>query len=128
MSNYTVLTSTGKVLIFTVKACADLYASAYKGVVITSQVLDNPTQYDTIAPTKGNENEINLTWKCCVYRGSCDSSCGSDTWLDGMEGIAMAKMGDLWIEIVELLENGMDPLEIAERLSVPVEWVEAVAG
>lgn len=40
----------------------------------------------------------------------------------------MAKMGDLWIEIVELLENGMDPLEIAERLSVPVEWVEAVAG
>ena len=37
---YTLLTSKGKVLVFTVKACADLYQEAYGGVVFTSQILD----------------------------------------------------------------------------------------
>lgn len=38
--SYTLLTAQGKVLVFTVKACADLYREAYGGVVFTSQVLD----------------------------------------------------------------------------------------
>jgi len=38
--SYTLLTNKGKVLVFTVKACADLYQEAYGGVVFTSQILD----------------------------------------------------------------------------------------
>ena len=37
---YTLITSTGKILLFTVKSCADIYLSLYGGVVITQQVLD----------------------------------------------------------------------------------------
>ena len=61
MSEYTVITCTGRVLLFSVKACADLYATAYKGVVFSSQVLDNTTQYDTMIPLdrKRNENVYN---------------------------------------------------------------------
>ena len=61
MSEYTIITSTGRVLLFSVKACADLYASAYKGVVFSSQVLDNPTTYDILSPSnkEGNQNVFN---------------------------------------------------------------------
>lgn len=38
----------------------------------------------------------------------------------------MSGMSELWIEIQELLEDGQDPLFIAERLQVPFSWVEAV--
>jgi len=41
---FTLLTSNGKVLVFTVKACADMYQKAYGGVVFTSQVLDQTAQ------------------------------------------------------------------------------------
>ena len=37
---YTLITSNGKILLFSVKSCADIYLSLYGGVVITSQVLD----------------------------------------------------------------------------------------
>lgn len=40
----------------------------------------------------------------------------------------MSRMSDLWIEIQELLEDGADPLFIAEKLQVPVDWIESVAG
>lgn len=46
---YTLLTAKGKVLVFTVKACADLYQEAYGGVVFTSQVLDTVASCDTMA-------------------------------------------------------------------------------
>jgi len=49
MSEYTVITSTGRVLLFSIKSCADLYQKAYGGVVFTSQVLDNPTTCDILA-------------------------------------------------------------------------------
>jgi hypothetical protein len=58
---YNLITSTGKVLSFQIKACADLYQKAYGGVVFTSQVLDNPTTYDTMIPSneKGIQNVFN---------------------------------------------------------------------
>ena len=58
---YTLITSTGRVLLFSVKACADLYRTIYGGVVCTQQVLDNPTQCDTMIPSneKGNQNVFN---------------------------------------------------------------------
>ena len=50
---YTLLTAKGKLLVFTVKACADLYQEAYGGVVFTSQVLapvlDTIASCDTMA-------------------------------------------------------------------------------
>jgi hypothetical protein len=58
MFEYTVITSTGRVLLFSIKACADLYQRAYGGVVFSSQVLDNSTTCDTMIPSneKGNQN------------------------------------------------------------------------
>ena len=58
---YNLITSTGKVLSFQIKACADLYQKAYGGVVFTSQVLDNPTTYDIMIPSneKGIQNVFN---------------------------------------------------------------------
>jgi len=62
MSEYTVITSTGRVLLFSIKSCADLYQKAYGGVVFSQQVLDqeldNTTSYDTMIPSneKGNQN------------------------------------------------------------------------
>ena len=58
MSEYTVITSTGRVLLFSIKACADLYQRAYGGVVFSSQVLDNPTTSDIMIPSnkEGNKN------------------------------------------------------------------------
>ena len=58
MSEYTVITSTGRVLLFSIKACADLYQRAYGGVVFSSQVLDNSTTYDILATSnkEGNKN------------------------------------------------------------------------
>lgn len=35
----------------------------------------------------------------------------------------MSRMSELAIQIAEDLENGLDPLEIAERLGVPISWV-----
>ena len=58
---FNLLTSTGKVLSFRVRACADLYQRAYGGVVFTQQLLaeelDNTTSYDTMIPSneKGTE-------------------------------------------------------------------------
>lgn len=63
---FNLLTSTGKVLSFRVRACADLYQRAYGGVVFTQQVLDeeldNASNYDTMIPSneKGTENVYNL--------------------------------------------------------------------
>jgi len=37
---YTLITRNGKVLIFTVKACAESFQQAYGGVVITQQILE----------------------------------------------------------------------------------------
>ena len=58
MSEYTVITSTGRVLLFSIKACADLYQRAYGGVVFSSQVLDNSTTCDILATSnkEGNKN------------------------------------------------------------------------
>ena len=58
MFEYTVITSTGRVLLFSIKACADLYQRAYGGVVFTSQVLDNTTTCDILATSnkEGNKN------------------------------------------------------------------------
>ena len=58
MFEYTVITSTGRVLLFSIKACADMYQRAYGGVVFTSQVLDNPTTCDILATSnkEGNKN------------------------------------------------------------------------
>jgi hypothetical protein len=58
MYEYTFITSTGRVLLFSIKACADLYQRAYGGVVFSSQVLDNPTTYDILATSnkEGNKN------------------------------------------------------------------------
>ena len=55
---YNLITSTGKVLSFQIKSCADLYQKAYGGVVFTSQVLDNPTTSDIMIPSnkEGNKN------------------------------------------------------------------------
>ena len=61
MSEYTVITSTGRVLLFSIKSCADLYQRAYGGVVFTQQVLDKTSDYDTMIPSneKGTENVYN---------------------------------------------------------------------
>jgi hypothetical protein len=59
MSEYTVITSTGRVLLFSIKACADLYQKAYGGVVFSSQVLDNPTTCDIMIPSN-KEGNINV--------------------------------------------------------------------
>ena len=58
MFEYTVITSTGRVLLFSIKSCADLYQRAYGGVVFTSQVLDNPTTCDILDSSnkEGNKN------------------------------------------------------------------------
>ena len=58
MFEYTVITSTGRVLLFSIKSCADMYQKAYGGVVFTSQVLDNPTTSDIMIPSnkEGNKN------------------------------------------------------------------------
>ena len=54
---YNLITSTGKVLSFQIKSCADLYQRAYGGVVFTQQVLDNTSNYDIMIPSneKGTE-------------------------------------------------------------------------
>ena len=61
MSEYTVITSTGRVLLFSIKSCADLYQRAYGGVVFSSQVLDNSTACDILATSnkEGNKNVYN---------------------------------------------------------------------
>ena len=58
MFEYTVITSTGRVLLFSIKSCADMYQRAYGGVVFTSQVLDNPTTCDILDSSnkEGNKN------------------------------------------------------------------------
>jgi hypothetical protein len=51
---YTLITSTGKILLFSVKSCADIYLSLYGGVVITQQVLDK-TEKSVIMKNDLNE-------------------------------------------------------------------------
>ena len=58
MFEYTVITSTGRVLLFSIKSCADLYKKAYGGVVFTSQVLDNPADCVIIAPSNEKETYV----------------------------------------------------------------------
>ena len=59
---FNLITSTGRVLSFQIKSCADLYQKAYGGVVFTQHVLtkelDNTSNYDTMIPSneKGNQN------------------------------------------------------------------------
>ena len=59
---YNLITSTGKVLSFQIKSCADMYQRAYGGVVFTQQVLDNTSSYDIMIPSneKGTEYVYNL--------------------------------------------------------------------
>ena len=63
---FNLITSTGRVLSFQIKSCADLYQRAYGGVVFTQQVLaeelDNTSNYDTMIPSneKGTEYVYNL--------------------------------------------------------------------
>jgi hypothetical protein len=59
---FNLITSTGRVLSFRVRACADLYQRAYGGVVFSQQVLDNTSSYDTMIPSneKGTEYVYNL--------------------------------------------------------------------
>jgi len=58
---FNLITSTGRVLSFQIKSCADMYQRAYGGVVFTQQVLDqeldNTSSYDTMIPSneKGTE-------------------------------------------------------------------------
>ena len=58
---FNLITSTGRVLSFQIKSCADLYQRAYGGVVFTQQVLDQEldiaANYDTMIPSneKGTE-------------------------------------------------------------------------
>ena len=40
--------------------------------------------------------------------------------------IDMSKMADLQIEILELLEQGKFPYEVAQELGVPEAWVDEV--
>ena len=35
----------------------------------------------------------------------------------------MSRMSDLWITISEMLEEGMEPLQVANLLGVPIQWV-----
>jgi hypothetical protein len=62
---FNLITSTGRVLSFEIKACADLYQRAYGGVVFSQQVLDQEldiaSNYDTMIPSneKGTENVYN---------------------------------------------------------------------
>ena len=37
----------------------------------------------------------------------------------------MSKMSDLNIEIQDQLVQGTDPVQVAERLKIPLEWVTA---
>ena len=55
---FNLITSTGKVLSFQVKSCADLYQKAYGGVVFTQQVLDNTSDYDTMVPSNERTNYV----------------------------------------------------------------------
>ncbi len=41
--DYTLITSTGKVMTFYIRACAECYQKIYGGVVITSSILDTET-------------------------------------------------------------------------------------
>jgi len=62
---FNLITSTGRVLSFQIKSCADMYQRAYGGVVFTQQVLDqeldNTSSYDTMIPSneKGTEYVYN---------------------------------------------------------------------
>jgi hypothetical protein len=38
---YTLLMPTGKVLIFDIKACAEIYRNAYGGVIMTDKIVKN---------------------------------------------------------------------------------------
>ena len=38
----------------------------------------------------------------------------------------MSKMSELYIEIEELLMEGMTPSRVADSLGVPLEWVKSV--
>ena len=55
---FNLITSTGKVLSFQVKSCAEMYQKAYGGVVFTQQVLDNASDYDTMVPSNERTNYV----------------------------------------------------------------------
>ena len=55
---FNLITSTGKVLSFQVKSCAEMYQKAYGGVVFTQQVLDNAFDYDTMVPSNERTNYV----------------------------------------------------------------------
>ena len=55
---FNLITSTGKVLSFQVKSCAEMYQKAYGGVVFTQQVLDNTSDYDTMVPSNERTNYV----------------------------------------------------------------------
>jgi len=55
---FNLITSTGKVLSFQVKTCAEMYQKAYGGVVFTQQVLDNTSSYDTMVPLNERTNYV----------------------------------------------------------------------
>jgi hypothetical protein len=39
--NYTLLTATGRILVFRIKECAEIYRSAYGGVIMTDKIVKN---------------------------------------------------------------------------------------
>ena len=57
MFEYTLLTSTGRVLLFSIKSCAELYQQIHGGVVITQHVIDNPTHCDILVSTDNKRNQ-----------------------------------------------------------------------
>ena len=38
---YTLLTPTGRILVFRIKECAEIYRSAYGGVIMTDKIVKN---------------------------------------------------------------------------------------
>lgn len=38
----------------------------------------------------------------------------------------MSRMGDLWIDIMEMVEDGMTDEEIAYTLRIPKDWIDEV--
>ena len=39
--NYTLLTPTGRILVFRIKECAEIYQGAYGGVIMTDKIVKN---------------------------------------------------------------------------------------
>ena len=54
--NYTLLTPTGKILVFQIKECAEIYRSAYGGVIMTDKIVKNILDGKTIPTARRTYN------------------------------------------------------------------------